>query len=519
VTIVASEPAPSADAVAPGSNRWPAGVAVVGTIVGVVLWLWPRGPLWLDEAQSVAIARRSPAGIVDGLRADGAPPLYYGLLHAWMWLVGDGDRAVRALSAVAAVAAVVLTSIAARRIAGVAAGWVALALMAVHPFVVRYASETRMYTLVMAEVAGGIVLTEELLRTRRRGVWLGLALCSLALVWTHYWSLSVLAAALALGVAAHVRGAMTGRWESRQWSAPLLVATAIAAGLLASSPWWPIIRFQSTHTGTPWTRPPSPWEALRVVVHWTHTSSWLAAAAMAGGVVLLIAGSVASRASAADHDSPALTRRALSAHLWLSAVLVFAIAHATRSAFVSRYTAVLFPSTIVLISAAVVRVRSRPLRWGLLGLLVTGGVLAGVAEIGVPRTRAATFADVIRAEALPGDLVVDCPDQLGPALWRTLGGSGPAQIVFPTGASAERVDWIDYRARYESAAVAAFVDSRVVPVAPPAIWLVLSETYPPTQAACTALFAELQVRYGPAVQVIADDPGWRDHDQLWRFVP
>ena len=107
---------------------------------------------------------------------------------------------------------------------------------------------------------------------------------------------------------------------------------------------------------------------------------------MACGVILLIVGSVAPRrASTADAGGSALTTRALSAHLWLSAAVVFAIAHATRSAFVSRYTAVLFPSTIVLISAAVVRVRRRALRWGLLGLLAAGSVLAGVAEIGVPR--------------------------------------------------------------------------------------------------------------------------------------
>src|SRR4051812_46234630 len=90
--------------------------------------LWPRPALWLDEAQSVGIARRSPAGIVDGLRADGAPPLYYALLHVWMSIFGVGDYAVRSMSVLAAAAAVAVLAVVGRRLFGTAAG-VAAALL------------------------------------------------------------------------------------------------------------------------------------------------------------------------------------------------------------------------------------------------------------------------------------------------------------------------------------------------------------------------------------------------------
>jgi len=72
----------------------------------VVVIGWPRPAIWLDEAQNVAIARRSSTGIVDGLRVDVAPPLYYVLLHAWMRVLGTGDVAVRSLSIATAFAAV-----------------------------------------------------------------------------------------------------------------------------------------------------------------------------------------------------------------------------------------------------------------------------------------------------------------------------------------------------------------------------------------------------------------------------
>ena len=132
---------------------WAGGAFVV--IVSVVVLLWPRPPLWLDEAQSVAIARRSLPGIIDALRADGAPPLYYFLLHAWMSVFGSDDVAVRSLSVLFALAAVAVLAL----VAGRSLGWQGSALVVLftisHPFFVRYATETRMYSLVMLEIASG----------------------------------------------------------------------------------------------------------------------------------------------------------------------------------------------------------------------------------------------------------------------------------------------------------------------------------------------------------------------------
>jgi hypothetical protein len=54
--------------------------------------------MWLDEAQTAAIADRPFGDVFDALRVDGAPPLYYVLLHGWIQLFGASDAAVRALS-------------------------------------------------------------------------------------------------------------------------------------------------------------------------------------------------------------------------------------------------------------------------------------------------------------------------------------------------------------------------------------------------------------------------------------
>ena len=56
--------------------------------------------MWLDEALSVNIARLPLGDLHDALKHDGAPPLYYVLLHVWTGVFGTGDVAVRSLSGV-----------------------------------------------------------------------------------------------------------------------------------------------------------------------------------------------------------------------------------------------------------------------------------------------------------------------------------------------------------------------------------------------------------------------------------
>src|SRR5262245_41238943 len=74
---------------------WLAPVAVGAVVaLGIALRFVQRSPLWLDEALTVNIARLSPGDLLDALRHDGHPPLYYLILHFWMRLVGEGDVAV-----------------------------------------------------------------------------------------------------------------------------------------------------------------------------------------------------------------------------------------------------------------------------------------------------------------------------------------------------------------------------------------------------------------------------------------
>ena len=82
-----------------GRTRLVAAVAVgVVLAAGILLRFWTRSGLWLDEALTVDIARLPLHQIPTALKHDGAPPLYYYLLHFWMLAFGQSNVAVRALS-------------------------------------------------------------------------------------------------------------------------------------------------------------------------------------------------------------------------------------------------------------------------------------------------------------------------------------------------------------------------------------------------------------------------------------
>src|SRR5262249_29629009 len=130
-------------------------------VTGIILRFSSDVALWLDEALTVNIARLPLTDLPGALRHDGAPPLFYALLHGWMRVFGDGDFAARALPAIFGVAMIPLGYLCARRIArrtnvdANAAGISAAVIIAVSPYAVRYSAETRMYALEMALVLLG----------------------------------------------------------------------------------------------------------------------------------------------------------------------------------------------------------------------------------------------------------------------------------------------------------------------------------------------------------------------------
>lgn len=122
-------------------------------VVGAVLRFAFLGTesLWEDEAGSLIIARMPFSEILGMHRTTNEfhPPLYFLLLHVWIRLFGETEIAVRSLSAVCSTLSLGLIYGCGRRLFGREAGLLAMVLLALSPFQIRYAQEARNYALTV----------------------------------------------------------------------------------------------------------------------------------------------------------------------------------------------------------------------------------------------------------------------------------------------------------------------------------------------------------------------------------
>jgi hypothetical protein len=134
------------------------------------------------------------------------------------------------------------------------------------------------------------------------------------------------------------------------------------------------------------------------------------------------------------------------------------------------------------------------------------------------RTQAAEIVPVLRAQAKPGDLVVYCPDQLGPAFSRHLPGD-IAAVTYPAFGRPGRVDWVDYATRNERADPQAFAQE-ALRRSRQTIWLVTESGYRTFGDQCERLTEILDAaRPGSSVVVAEDGSRFFEHANLIKYPP
>ncbi|HET6508012.1 MAG TPA: glycosyltransferase family 39 protein [Baekduia sp.] len=320
-------------------------VAEVGAVAALMAWMVHARvrdlgvPLWIDEGISLGIAGHPLSAIPGLLREDGAPPLFYVILHGWTSLFGATPRSGHALSLTFAVLAVPAAWWAARAPFGPYAAVLAAALVALDPFAGTYAIEIRMYSLLLLTgllACGTFVRAYALVDGDRRWA-AAFAVALAATLYTHNWGLFI---AAACGVAWLALLAVRPGAARRS----LLIAGVIGFGgaLALFAPWVPTVLYQARHTGAPWSHAPS-WasvgNATRHVLGGHVPETVLLLLALAGAGTLL-------RPVSAPRARAALTLAAIT-------VLTFAIAYAwsnlSSPAWATRYLAiVLAPMALVL---------------------------------------------------------------------------------------------------------------------------------------------------------------------------
>jgi mannosyltransferase len=354
-------------------------------------------PLWADEGIAEGIASHSLGGVLDALRLDGSPPLYYLVLHVWIRVFGSAEESLHALSLVFALACIPAALWAGWAIFGRGTGLVAAALAAFMPYLSSYAQEARMYTLLsLLGILAAATFVKAFVHRDRRAV-PAFAVALVLMAYTHNWAL-FFAVAAAIAVLVLARRAPDRRALLRD------AALAFGGAALLYLPWVPTLISQALHTGAPWASAPSavaPLELARGLFGGVAPAVALVAAAGTGMLAL-------ARASGYARSALVL------AGLAVGTLALAWIASQVSPAWSSRYFAAVLGALLLVAAAGVAR-------GGALGL----GLLALVLVLWFPVPTASTLTnksnvDVIAAETeprlRPGDHVLSLQPEQVPVL-------------------------------------------------------------------------------------------------------
>jgi len=331
------------------------------------------------------------------------------------------------------------------------------------------------------------------------------AACSGMLALTHYWALYLLAAVFALLLA------------RRRWS----TAGAVAAGGVLFVPWLPSFVYQLKHTGTPWAPRPQPSALVDAVFEWAGlgtVSRFLGLSLMLLALLAVLGRGVDATRVELDLRGNPVPRR-LAGVVFGTLALGVLLGLLLGSGYAARYSSVVLVPFLVLAAMGTQVFVSPRVRRGVIGFVLVLGAVGSFAAVLTPRTQAGAVAAALRSRATPGDVVVYCPDQLGPSVSR-LTQEGLDQRVFPTGAAPERVDWVDYQQRNTSADPRAFARSVLAAAGPRPVWLVVAGGYRTFGDRCDMLLEALRAER-PANEVVVRSRGrYRpERMSLVRFGP
>src|SRR5258708_7448241 len=316
--------------------------------------------------------------------------------------------------------AVVATWFAARRFVGVTGAWIAAAVMLANPYAIRYATEARMYSLVMLLVASGIVAIPRAMEKPTTSRLLVVAILVALFVYTQYWSFYLLAVVGAL--------LLWMVWRGQQRDAALRVLAAMAIGGLAFVPWLPTFLYQRAHTGTPWGTPVLPGIPLGYTLRdFAGGASGTAADRQEGWLLffillpMLLLGvfgrAIDERRVELDLHVPR-DSRAIAFVGGAGLIAALMLNYLAGGAFQSRYSAIVFPFFVLLIARGFTTLRDTRVVVGVLAIAVARGLAGGGRDMVTHRTQAGTLAAGVRKEAKPGDLVGYCPAQNGASVHR-----------------------------------------------------------------------------------------------------
>jgi mannosyltransferase len=354
--------------------------------------------LWLDEAFSADLSRRSFFHLLQSFRELSTNmALYHVLLHFWMKL-GDSEYVMRSMSVLFSAATVPFIYALGSRLFGRNVGLIAAWLLAINAFHIHYAQEARAYALVVFLATVSTYVLVRNLQEPASASWTLYGVLLAVMICSHILSLLVVAAH---GAAILCLPPGTIPWKglarSAAWFVCLSLPMAVLVLMVKADPlnWVPKT------------------DASVVLVYLVLTAGnrgtlLLVLDAIAVGLMTLVAGRAAWR-----HGRTRENWGYLLVLFWF--FLPFAIAlsiSVVRPMFVPRYLLFCLPAFLLAVSVGLTRIRPRSIAWTLgaaISLLSLDAIPPGYGlSFGSEDWR--TVSSYVFDQAEPGDGIFLYPD-------------------------------------------------------------------------------------------------------------
>jgi len=446
-----ARPQPSSTARSWSATRaWTAVAAL--TIAGLVVRLLLVRGIWVDEAISIHQAHMSLAGMLQNLRAtDNHPPLYFLILWGTVRLIGSGELAVHIPTIIAGTLLIPAIYITGRELFDRRTGVVAALLTTIAPLLIWYAQEARPYAFFMLFATLAVWAQMRVIRDGRIRYWVTYGALTIALLYTHYFSLIPIAIQQ-IAFAAVIwnrsrRGEPVNEMITRYWVSWIAIAVAVA-------PLVPYVHQQFTNdvttgqgmagapsagaasTGVPQTGHPNVYALITNFV-WAiwgyHTDSTMLRIAALWPVLMLLALALLGR----GRSPVSLLVLALAV---LPAFILMAVGFKDRMLFEVRYFSGAVPMLMIGSARAAVTSSARRLPVALITSALVATMLAGAADQQLAKSNPRDYdfraaLEVVRSRAHPGDTLLYAPVYLNdvieyytPRIHAQVVGTGKLQL-------------------------------------------------------------------------------------------
>jgi mannosyltransferase len=360
------------------------------TILAAVLSLLYLGreSIWVDEVYSIRSALKFTSLVSLIVKDEGRMVLYYVLLRGWLNF-GSDEFTIRLLSVLFSVASVPVLYATVRRLFHQRVANYAAFLIALNPFVVRYAQEARSYSLFMFFAILSTYFFVRWVQKPSTGNIAGWVIASVLGIYSHLFQVWMIAAQ---GVSL-----LFLPWKSIRWFGILMGSLAIGVMFLPILLW----SFDNGVTGVTWILKP---DAFIIYDAFRQFSGSLPALALIVVPTVSLAFLSWYKEMKTDWRGEKIWSYALPV-LWVLVPVVstLIVSSVKQPIFVARYLICVVPGLIILAAIGFERLRS-PWHWVLLaGLVVTSGRTIGKMYLETENEEWREVTSHVLSLAQPGD--------------------------------------------------------------------------------------------------------------------